>query len=86
MPRLKQRKASSTIVLLLHEGGIQNAPPLARLHGREQVRELHGPDLLDIVNRLDPAVDVVVSAHTHQPYICRFNNRLVTQRGLVRPR
>ena len=37
-----------------------------------------GPDLLDVVNRLDAEVDLVVSAHTHQPYICNFGGRLVT--------
>ena len=26
-----------------------------------------------IVEGLDPQVDLVVSAHTHQPYICKFN-------------
>ena len=37
-----------------------------------------GPDLLDVVNRLSPEVDLVVSAHTHQPYVCNFNGRMVT--------
>jgi 5'-nucleotidase len=37
-----------------------------------------GPELVDIVNRLDDAVDVVVSAHTHAPYICTIDGRLVT--------
>ena len=75
--RLKQRKVS-TIVLLLHEGGIQNAPFSRGFRTSNKCENFTGPDLLDIVNRLDPAVDVVVSAHTHQPYICNFNNRLVT--------
>ena len=75
--RLKQRNVS-TIVLLLHEGGIQNAPFSRGFVDVNKCENFTGPDLLDIVNRLDPAVDVVVSAHTHQPYICNFNNRLVT--------
>ena len=37
-----------------------------------------GPDLVDVVNRLDPEIDVVVSAHTHAPYICTIDSRLVT--------
>ena len=37
-----------------------------------------GAELIDIVNRLDDEVDVVVSAHTHAPYICTIDNRLVT--------
>jgi 5'-nucleotidase len=34
--------------------------------------------VLDILNRLDPEVDMVVSGHTHAPYVCTFNGRLVT--------
>ena len=75
--RLKQRQVS-TIVLLLHEGGTQNAPFSRGFMDVNKCENFTGPDLLDIVDRLDPAVDVVVSAHTHQPYICRFNGRLVT--------
>jgi 5'-nucleotidase len=75
--RLKQRQVS-TIVLLLHEGGTQNAPFSRGFMDVNKCENFTGPDLLDIVNRLDPAVDVVVSAHTHQPYVCRFNGRLVT--------
>ena len=77
MSRLKARNVS-TIVLLLHEGGIQTAPFSRGFMDVNKCENFSGPDLLDIVNRLDPAVDVVVSAHTHQPYICNFNNRLVT--------
>jgi 5'-nucleotidase len=75
--QLKQRQVS-TIVLLLHEGGQQNAPFSRGFVDVNKCENFTGPDLLDIVNRLDPAVDVVVSAHTHQPYVCRFNGRLVT--------
>ena len=65
-------------MLLLHEGGLQNAPFSRGFMDVNKCENFTGPDLLDIVNRLDPAVDVVVSAHTHQPYVCRFNDRLVT--------
>jgi 5'-nucleotidase len=33
---------------------------------------------LDIADRLDDAVDVVVSGHTHQPYNCTIAGKLVT--------
>ena len=65
-------------MLLLHEGGTQNAPFSRGFMDVNKCENFTGLDLLDIVNRLDPAVDLVVSAHTHQPYVCRFNNRLVT--------
>jgi 5'-nucleotidase len=77
VPRLKQQQVSA-IVLLLHEGGIQNAPFSGGFMDPNKCDNFTGPDLLDIVDRLDPRVDVVVSAHTHQPYVCRFNDRLVT--------
>ena len=75
--RLKQRQVS-TIVLLLHEGGQQNAPFSGGYMDVNKCENFTGPDLLDIVDRLDAAVDVVVSAHTHQPYVCRIDGRLVT--------
>ena len=37
-----------------------------------------GAEITAIVNGLDPRVDVVVSAHTHQPYICTIDGKLVT--------
>jgi 5'-nucleotidase len=70
VPRLK-RRGVETIVLLLHQGGFNN-PPFSR--GFEDVNACEnftGSELLDIVNRLDSEVDVVLSAHTHDPYICR---------------
>jgi 5'-nucleotidase len=77
VPRLKKKKVSA-IVLLLHEGGSQNAPFSGKFMDANKCENFTGPDLVDIVDRLDPRVDVVVSAHTHQPYVCTINNRLVT--------
>jgi len=60
------------IVLLVHEGG--------RLPGRYDdpaCPGFEGP-IIDIVRRLDPAIDVVVSGHTHEAYACRIAGRLVT--------
>jgi 5'-nucleotidase len=70
VPHLK-RRGVETIVLLLHQGGFNN-PPFSK--GFEDVNgceNFTGPELLDIVNRLHSEVDVVLSAHTHDPYICR---------------
>ncbi len=36
-----------------------------------------GP-IVDIVKKFDRAVDVVVSGHTHQAYVCEIDGRLVT--------
>ena len=79
MPTLKAQGVES-IVLLIHQGGQQN-PPAATAGGFPDVntcQSFSGADMLDVMNRLDAEIDVVVSAHTHQPYICRINGRLVT--------
>jgi 5'-nucleotidase len=56
------------IVVLIHEGGSYD-----RATGR-----LTGP-ITPIVEALDPEVDVVVSAHTHQGYATHHAGKLVTQ-------
>jgi 5'-nucleotidase len=71
VPELK-RRGIETIVILLHEGGVQALP--APYNGCVGIS---GP-VVDIVNRLDPAVDVVISGHTHNAYNCSINNKLVT--------
>jgi 5'-nucleotidase len=60
-----KRKGVKAIVLLLHEGGSQAAPnnTPAACNG------FTGP-VVDIVHGLDPAYGVVISGHTHQPYVC----------------
>lgn len=71
IPELK-RKGIETIVVLIHEGGVQAAP--APYNGCVGIS---GP-ILDIVDRMDDAVDVVISGHTHQPYNCMIDGKLVT--------
>ncbi|MGS2612978.1 bifunctional metallophosphatase/5'-nucleotidase [Micromonospora sp. LZ34] len=61
-----------TIVVLLHEGGSQ-----AATGGINDCVGMTGP-IVDITNRMDPSIDVVVSGHTHQAYNCNINNKLVT--------
>ena len=77
VPRLRAKKVD-TIVLLLHEGGTQTAPFSRGFMDINKCENFVGPDLLDVVNRLSPGVNLVVSAHTHQPYVCNFNGRMVT--------
>jgi 5'-nucleotidase len=53
------------IVVLLHEGGSQNPPP-----GEvDACQNISGP-IVDIHNALDPAIDVLITGHTHLPYNC----------------
>ncbi|MFC4019707.1 bifunctional metallophosphatase/5'-nucleotidase [Micromonospora sp. GCM10011542] len=67
-----RRRGVETIVVLLHEGGAQAAGG-----GINDCVGLTGP-IVDITNRMDPSIDVVVSGHTHQAYNCEINNKLVT--------
>ena len=59
-----QRRRVESIVVLIHEGGFPatGSPP-------NGCTGISGP-IVDIVQRLDPAVDMVVSGHTHLPYNC----------------
>ena len=61
-----------TIVVLLHEGGFQSGAG-----GINDCAGISGP-IVDIVERMDPAIDAVVSGHTHQAYNCEIDDRLVT--------
>ncbi|HEX4871698.1 MAG TPA: bifunctional metallophosphatase/5'-nucleotidase [Nevskiaceae bacterium] len=65
IPELRRRNVD-VIVVLVHEGGF---PATFDVNGCQGVS---GP-IVDIVNRLDPAVDLVISGHTHQPYNCVIN-------------
>ncbi|MET8042136.1 bifunctional metallophosphatase/5'-nucleotidase [Micromonospora sp. NPDC005215] len=67
-----RRKGVETIVVLLHEGGAQ-----AATGGINDCVGMTGP-IVDIANRMDPSIDVVVSGHTHQAYNCDINGKLVT--------
>ena len=74
VPELKQ-KGIEAIVVLLHEGGSQSvASNPSTMNG---CTGFTGP-VVDIVNRLDPEVDMVISGHTHLAYNCNINGRLVT--------
>jgi 5'-nucleotidase len=67
-----QRQGVSAIVLLLHQGGMQS------LGGTYDGCQGFSGDLVPILDRLSPAIDVVVSGHTHQAYDCVLAGRLVT--------
>ena len=74
VPELK-RRGIETIVVLLHEGGAQNVSSSPTT--MNQCNGFSGA-VVDIVNRLDPEVDMVISGHTHQAYNCNIGGRLVT--------
>jgi 5'-nucleotidase len=77
--RSLQRMGVATSVLVIHEGGFQQGA--AALNGC--AGNLAGSAIADIASRLDPAIKVIVSAHTHAEYRCTITTpdgvtRLIT--------
>jgi 5'-nucleotidase len=64
VPELKSRGVKA-IVVLLHEGGSQNPPPGVV----NACVNISGP-IMAINDALDPAIDVLITGHTHLPYNC----------------
>ena len=69
IPELKERGVEA-IVVLIHEGGLPTGD-------YNECPGISGP-IVDIVRKFDKAVDIVVSGHTHQAYVCEIDGRLVT--------
>lgn len=68
VPKLRQRGVEA-IVVLVHQGGFQSgAGNNSDINGC--VGDLAGSEIADIVSRLDDAVDLVISGHTHAAYNC----------------
>ena len=73
-----QAQGVEAIVVLLHEGGSQNPPP----GDVDACVNISGP-IVAINDALDPAIDVMITGHTHLPYNCVLpdadgNPRIVT--------
>ena len=64
-----QAQGVEAIIVLMHEGGSQTPPPGAV----NACVGISGP-VVDINSRLDPAIDAVVTGHTHLPYNCLLND------------
>src|SRR5712692_4937722 len=69
VPELRARGVEA-IVVLIHQGGFPTGD-------YNECPEISGP-IVDIVKKFDRAVDVVISGHTHQAYVCEIDGRLVT--------
>jgi 5'-nucleotidase len=70
VPELRAQNIES-IVVLVHEGGFQTGS-LADINACEG--KLAGSAIANIVSKLDNAVDLVVSGHTHAAYNCMLPN------------
>jgi len=69
VPELKATGVEA-IVVLIHEGGYPTGD-------YNECPGISGA-IVDIVKKFDPAVDIVISGHTHQAYVCQIDGRLVT--------
>jgi 5'-nucleotidase len=69
VPELKARGVEA-IVVLIHEGGYPTGD-------YNECPGISGA-IVDIVKKFDRAVDLVISGHTHQAYVCEIDGRLVT--------
>jgi 5'-nucleotidase len=85
--QLRRKRGVKAFVVLLHQGGAQTPPappPLAGTPVGNEYTDVNGcvnfagPDMDAIANGISPRVSVIVSAHTHQPYVCRMSGKLVT--------
>jgi 5'-nucleotidase len=72
IPQMRAQGAD-VIVALVHQGGTTKDHPL-----RPGCTNLEGP-IVDVVKKIDPAVRLVISGHTHQGYLCTVDGRTVTQ-------
>ncbi len=75
VPRLRAQGIEA-IVVLVHQGGFQSSPNVGDINGCDgNLLNADGSksDIENIVNRLDDAVDLVISAHTHAAYNCSAN-------------
>lgn len=69
VPEIRARGVEA-IAVLIHEGGWPSGD-------YNDCPGISGP-IVDIVKKLDKAVDLIVSGHTHRAYNCAIDGRLVT--------
>ena len=69
VPQIKAQGIEA-IAVLIHEGGVPAGD-------YNECPGISGA-IVDIVKKLDKAVDMVISGHTHRAYNCRIDGRLVT--------
>lgn len=74
--RALEAQGVHAIVLLIHAGGGQT-PAAGSVADPSGCAGFDG-EILPVLARLSPAIKIVISAHTHQAYVCRIDGRLVT--------
>jgi 5'-nucleotidase len=72
LPELRAQGVGAYVVLI-HQGGRTPSPFDQRYCG-----DLEG-EIVDVVKRLDPAIRLVISGHSHKGYLCKVGDKVVTQ-------
>jgi 5'-nucleotidase len=72
LPELR-KQGVGVFVVLIHQGGRTTDK-----FDQQDCANLAGP-IVDVVKRLDPAIRLVISGHSHRGYLCKVDGRLVTQ-------
>jgi 5'-nucleotidase len=66
-------QGATVFVLMIHQGG-----QTEEAFDEPNCKKLNGP-IVDVASKLDPAVRLIVSGHTHKGYQCQVGNRTITQ-------
>jgi 5'-nucleotidase len=72
--RLLRGQGIESFVVLIHQGGYQKGEDGATRDVDACVGDMVGQPIRPIVGRLDDAVSLVISAHTHEAYVCSLPN------------
>jgi 5'-nucleotidase len=72
LPAMRAQGAQ-VFVVLIHEGGHADQP-----FDQPGCDTLHGA-IVGITKKLDPAIRLVISGHSHTGYLCKVDGRVVTQ-------
>jgi 5'-nucleotidase len=71
--RQLRKQGIESFVVLIHEGGYQAVKESRDINAC--AGDMNGYPIRPIVGQLDDAVDLVISAHTHEAYVCQLPNR-----------
>ena len=72
LPEMRAQGAQ-VFVVLIHEGG-----HTGEAFDKVNCDGLEGP-IVNIVKKLDPAIRLVITGHSHKGYLCKVDGRVVTQ-------
>jgi 5'-nucleotidase len=72
LPEMRAQGAQ-VFVVLIHEGG-----HTSEAYDKTYCDGLQGP-IVGIVKKLDPAIRLVITGHSHKGYLCKVDGRVVTQ-------